>query len=112
VNPVIVSGRYTQMKRHNPIVPLRLERFAWMVAVVVVLRFAAWDLHHVFDLHAADEPCEICLVVERGGDGPVAVAARILLPHTSPAPRAAFSAPHRATPAPCPLPRGPPTLLG
>lgn len=112
MNRVIVAGRYTQMKQHNPIVPLRLERFAWMVAVVIVLRFAAWDLHHVFDLHAADGPCEICLVVERGGDGPVAVAERILPPHTSPAPRAAFSAPHLATPDPCPLPRGPPSLLG
>lgn len=100
------------MKQHNPTTPLRLERFAWMVALVVVLRFAAWDLHHVFDLHTADEPCEICLVVERGGDGPVAAADKTLLPHASPAPRAAFSDPRRASLAPCPLPRGPPALLG
>ena len=92
--------------------PLRLERFAWMVALVVVLRFTAWDLHHVFDLHAADEPCEVCLVVERGGDGPVAATDKPPLPHISPAPRSGFANPHRATPAPCPLPRGPPTLLG
>jgi hypothetical protein len=100
------------MKQHNPTVPLRLERFAWMVALVVVLRFAAWDLHHVFDLHAADDPCEICLVIERGGDVPVAAADRTLLPHDALAPPVGVSSLRLATPAPCPLPRGPPSLLG
>jgi len=100
------------MKQHNPTVPLRLERFAWMVALVVVLRFAAWDLHHVFDLHAADDPCEICLVMERGGDGPVAAAEKVLLPHDALAPPVGVTALHLAAPAPCPPPRGPPALLG
>jgi hypothetical protein len=100
------------MKQHNLTVPLRLERFAWIVALVVVLRFAAWDLHHVFDLHAADDPCEICLVIERGGDVPVAAADRILLPHDALAPPVGVAALLLATPAPCPPPRGPPSLLG
>jgi hypothetical protein len=98
------------MKQHTPARPLRLERFAWMVALVVVLRIAAWDLHFVFDLHQPAEHCEICLVMERGGDGMTAAAGQAVPPPASPAAQAAFANPCRTTTLPCPLPRGPPSF--
>lgn len=91
--------------------PSRLERFAWMVALVVVLRVVGWDLHHILEVHPAAEHCEICLVAERGGDG-IAVATgpdRLPLPATEC--RTEISPHHYASPAPCPLPRGPPVSL-
>jgi hypothetical protein len=91
--------------------PIRLERFAWMVALVVVLRVVGWDLHHILEVHPAAEHCEICLVAERGGDGVVAATGPDRLPSPGTECRTEFSAPHCASPAPCPLPRGPPVSL-
>jgi hypothetical protein len=92
--------------------PFRLERFAWMVALVVVLRVVGWDLHHVLDVHPAAEHCDICLVAERGDDGVVVSAGPGLPPPPATECRAEISPPRHASPAPCPLPRGPPVFLG
>ena len=89
----------------------RLERFAWMVALVVVLRFVAVELHHVSDSHAPGEYCDTCLVVERGGLG---VAGDIAFPGpalVAPAPDSLPPPLLVACSPPCPLPRGPPSLL-
>jgi hypothetical protein len=92
---------------------IRLERYAWMVALVVVLRLAAWDLHHALDLHdyEADAQCDVCMVVERGS-APLA-AGSLNAPHplAEPAPGGRLPADLRATPAPNPPPRGPPSIL-
>ena len=98
-------------QRHTPS-PHRLTHFALMVALVVVLRFVAWDLHHAANLHETDEPCEICLVFERGGDGVAATAATLLPPAPAPAMRAGIAEPYRAARAPCPPARGPPSFPG
>lgn len=88
----------------------RLQRFAWMLALVVVLRFAAWELHHAFDVHAADEHCEICAVVERSGAAPAAQHAQAAVPvpgtRLLPPAETLLTAPYAASP----LPRGPPRL--
>lgn len=86
-----------------------LRRFAWMVALVVVLRVVAWELHQVFDHHELDQKCEICLVAERGGDGLLPIAGPLAQATTE-----ALPAPWRAdlpvlARTPCPLPRGPPS---
>jgi len=98
------------MFRQAPMSPLRLQRFALAVALVVLLRVVAWDLHHVLDIHAdTGERCQACLVMERGGDGPAptaAVAPQCPAGH-APAPLAGGHLP--AVPAPGPLPRGPPS---
>jgi hypothetical protein len=93
---------------------IRLERYAWTVALLVVLRLAAWDLHHALDLHdyEANAQCDVCMVVERGSE-PLAAGSSI----TSPPPVESFPggrlpADLRATPAPNPPPRGPPSFLG
>lgn len=83
-----------------------------MVALVVVLRFIAWDLHHALNFHETSEPCEICLVFERGGDGVAATAATVSPAGPPPAIRPGIPEPCRATRAPCPPPRGPPSFLG
>jgi hypothetical protein len=83
-----------------------------MVALVVVLRFVAWDLHHAADLHQADTPCEICAVFERGVDGVAATAAAVspsVPPHAL---RAGLPATCQAARAPCPPARGPPSFPG
>lgn len=92
----------------RPIGP-SLQRFALMVALVIVLRVVAWDLHQVVDHHELDQPCEICLVADRAGDGVPPVAS-----HVGPATGAALPTPwqanlHVLSPPPCPLPRGPPS---
>lgn len=88
----------------------RLERFAWMVALVIVLRFVAVELHHVGDYHVPGEYCATCLVIERGGHG---VVGDIHLPLSAPATSAPVSEPTQcrlvAFPS-CPLPRGPPSF--
>lgn len=92
---------------------LRLERFAVLVALVVVLRLLAWDLHHALDFHAdAGERCEVCMVMERGGDGVAAAPPRLLPPAQRPAPSEFRSGPDFGVHAPCPPARGPPSLLG
>jgi len=89
----------------------RLERFAWMVALVVVLRFVAVELHHASDYHAPGEYCDTCLVVERGGLG-VAGAVEFAAPAVAaPAPDTVVPALPVAGFPPCPLPRGPPSFL-
>jgi hypothetical protein len=98
------------MNRQISPTPLRLQRFAWMVALVVLLRVAAWDLHHVLDFHAdTGERCQACLVMERGGDG-VAPSAGAALDHPcgqAPLPMLVGLVP--TAPAPGPWPRGPPS---
>lgn len=83
-----------------------------MVALVVVLRVVAWDLHLGFDLHDPDEQCQVCLVLERGGDGVIAATGKGLAKITHTRLRLEQEEPHYASFAPCPLPRGPPALLG
>lgn len=91
---------------------LHLARFAWLVALVVVLRVLTWDLHHVLDQHPdADERCQVCLVMERGGDGVTPAAAKSLPGSCAPAPAERAADATHATPLPCPLPRGPPSSL-
>jgi hypothetical protein len=88
--------------------PHHLTRLAWIGALVLVLRFAGAELHHVLDVHAPGESCEACLVLERGGNAlpPPGLAA--------PAPPRVSAgdsfAPVRlaATLLLAPLPRGPP----
>jgi hypothetical protein len=98
------------MKRHHTPHPRRLTHFALMVALVVVLRFVAWDLHHATDLHETDTPCEICAVFERGGDGVAATATTVSPPAPAPALEAGIPGPCRAARAPCPPARGPPSF--
>jgi len=81
-----------------------------MVALVVVLRFVAWDLHHAANLHDTDTPCEICAVFERGADGAAPTAATGSPPVPPDAMRAGLPAPCRAAYAPCPPARGPPSF--
>lgn len=98
------------MKRQPAFLPTGLQRFAWMVALVVVLRVIAWDLHQALDLHAeSDQRCPVCLVMERGSDGvlPVAVAAVVSPCWPAPPPMAAGLVP--VATAPGPLSRGPPS---
>jgi hypothetical protein len=82
-----------------------------MVALVVVLRLLAWDLHHALDSHAdSGEHCEICVLMERGGDGVVAVAGKLLPPAHPKSASECGSDPDFAVHAPCPPARGPPSL--
>lgn len=86
----------------------RLRNFAWMLALVVLLRMAAWEIHHAFDAHAVDEHCEICAVVERSGDTPAMANGQPAAPLSSDrllAPPGIIAAPAFAA---SPLPRGPP----
>jgi hypothetical protein len=99
------------MKQQQPAQPARLERYALAVAVLVVLRLFAWELHLGLDVHAgAEERCTVCLVMERGGDAITPAAGK--LPASAPAamPCATQSLHVRGERAPCPLPRGPPSL--
>lgn len=86
-----------------------IKRLAFLAMLVLVLRFVAVDWHQAAAHHAADEPCEVCLVVERGGTGLAAVlpAAPNLAP--LPAPPVPATCVAAAGPAPAPLPRGPPS---
>lgn len=98
------------MNQRTAILPTCLQRFALVVALVVVLRVVAWDLHHALDLHAeSDLRCQVCLVMERGADGVLPVAVATVAPPFGPAPlpRAVGLLP--VAPAPGPLPRGPPS---
>jgi hypothetical protein len=92
---------------------IRLTRYAWMAAFVVLLRLAAWDLHHALDLHDWDAKtqCDVCMVVERGGE-PV-VSSSVTTPETSLwfAPLGRLPAELRATIAPRPPSRGPPSFF-
>lgn len=98
------------MNRQTSIFPLRLQRFAWMVALVVVLRVFAWDLHHAFDLHAeVGETCQVCLVMERGGDGVTPTTCEPGVAPCGQAPRHQAAGPILVATLPCPLPRGPPS---
>ncbi len=98
------------MKQQTAFLPTCLQRFAWMVALVVVLRVVAWDLHHALDLHAESDPrCQVCLVMERGGDGVLTVAVVAVASPCGPAPLPMVSAFVPVAPAPGPLPRGPPS---
>lgn len=98
------------MNRQHSISPLRLRRFAWMVALVVVLRVLAWDLHHALDFHVeSGERCMACLVMERGGDGVTLVAGTVLDHPCGHAPLPVVAGLVSAAPTPGPLPRGPPS---
>lgn len=99
------------MKRLATTRSRRLERFAWMVALVVVLRFVAVELHHVSDHHAPGEYCDTCLVVERGGLGVTGETGLAGPPRVAPAPDAVVTSLPVPAFLPCPLPRGPPSLL-
>lgn len=90
--------------------PHRLKRLAWLGALVLVLRFAGTELHHVYDVHEPGESCAYCLVLERGGQAlPAADVFLRSLP--APAGRLAEPAPVAVpAPRPAPLPRGPPLL--
>lgn len=98
--------------QQTSITDLHLARFGWLVALVVVLRVLTWDLHHALDQHPdADERCQVCLVMERGGDGVTPAAAETLPGPCAPAPAQFAADAVHATPLPCPLPRGPPASL-
>ena len=100
------------MNPSNPATSRTIQRFAWMVALLVVLRFAAADLHQVLEHpHGPDEHCEICLVFERAGDGVTSVAAKSSLSPGWPAPQAGILASLPSRFAPCPPARGPPSSL-
>jgi hypothetical protein len=107
----ILGGRHTDMKQETHKI-FGLKRLAWIAAALVVLRIATWDLHHLLDQHdyQANVYCDVCLVVERSGDG-------VATDHGH-APTASVDAECRHAPAallqaaipPSPLPRGPPSL--
>lgn len=101
------------MHRPKTKADLRLTRFAWMAALVVVLRFVAWDLHHALDAHdtQVEEACELCLVFERGGDCGNANAAPGRPPAAPAGPGHESPSSGHALLAPCPPPRGPPVRL-
>ena len=83
-----------------------------MVALAVMLRFAAAEVHHALEHdHHPEEQCEICLVVERGGSGlPLAGGHSALAPDWPVPPLPASD--HAGTSSrPCPPARGPPALL-
>lgn len=101
------------MQRPKTKADLRLMRFAWMAALVVVLRVVAWDLHHALDAHdlQAEETCQLCLVFERGGDCGIADGAAGLPPAALATPGHESPSSGHAALAPCPPPRGPPAFL-
>ncbi len=99
------------MKHPTSTIGPRLKRFAWMVALLVVLRFVAVDLHLALEHHEAGQDCEICLVAERAGDGVPAAAAKLPQAPGCAAPRSWRVATPAVASHPCPLPRGPPSLL-
>lgn len=91
---------------------LALQRFAWMVALVVVLRVAAWELHNFLDFHAdSTERCQACLVMERSGDSPLPAAGEMPAAPLGEAPQNLAVLAVLAAAAPCPLPRGPPSTF-
>ena len=97
------------MKQHTGTTARRLEHFAWLAAVLVVLQFVSWDLHRALDQHAeTDHACQVCLVMERGGDAPPAAAGHGLLPEFRLAPGRGVPTFVVSTLARHPLPRGPP----
>jgi len=98
------------MQTHENRIDPRLMRFAWMVTLVVVLRFVAWDLHHALDAHdhLVEETCELCMAFERGGDTSVAGAGNAAPPTVRMAAGHQPAASCHAAIAPCPPPRGPP----
>ena len=100
------------MNPSNPATSRKIERFAWMVALLVVLRFAAADLHEALEHpHGPDEHCEICLVFERAGDGVTSVAGKDAVAPAWPVPEAGTIASLPARFAPCPPARAPPSSL-
>jgi hypothetical protein len=97
------------MKLRNPLRRIRIERLALLAALLVVVRVLGWELHQLTAPHVPGETCEVCLVGERGGDAiPAAATGTPALPQAA-APFAAFSRLPRATVAPCPPARGPPS---
>lgn len=99
------------MNQESAILPFDLKRLALLAALLLVLRFLALDLHHVVADHQVGEPCELCLVLERGGNA-VAQAAVPFTPQV-----VIISGAILASPAPVlaaawlPPPRGPPASL-
>jgi hypothetical protein len=100
------------MNSHTAPSLVRLERFAWMVALLVLFRVLAWDLHHALDQHVEDGRCEICLVMERAGDAPAAAHGQADTPLRSAAPCDPCGTYLPEASPRCPLPRGPPALTG
>jgi hypothetical protein len=99
------------MKRHRSPQATRLARYALAVAVLVVLRLFAWDLHLALDAHAeTGEGCAVCLVMERGGDAVAPAAGKSLVSAPAAVPCGTPSLLLPGERAPCPLPRGPPSL--
>lgn len=99
------------MKQQQPAQPPRLARYALAVAVLVVLRLFAWDLHLALDAHAeTDERCAVCLVMERGGDAVAPAAGKSLVSAPASAPDGTRSFYLPGERALGPLPRGPPSL--
>jgi hypothetical protein len=99
------------MKQASAILPFDMKRLALLAALLLVLRFMALDLHHAVADHQVDEPCELCLVVERGGNAVAQVTTP--LPPRLVIVTAAFPAllpPALAAPW-LPPPRGPPASL-
>ncbi|MFU8896199.1 MAG: hypothetical protein ACNA8J_07405 [Gammaproteobacteria bacterium] len=97
------------MKKQTSTKARRLEHFAWLAAVLVVLQFISWDLHQALEQHAeTDHSCQVCLVMERGGDAPPAVAGHGLLPEFRLAPGQGAPSFVFWSYARHPLPRGPP----
>lgn len=99
------------MNQASTLLPFNLKRLALLGALLLVLRFFALDLHHAVVHHPVDEPCELCLVVERGGNAlaeavvpfppqPLIITAAVLVP---PPPGGAVAL--------RPPPRGPPASL-
>lgn len=87
-----------------------LARLAWIGALVLVLRLAGAELHHVLEAHDPGEACEACLVLERGGHALPSTAAAVALPPPANTAAARAPAPPVAALILAPLPRGPPLL--
>lgn len=86
-----------------------IKRLAFLAMLVLVLRFVAVEWHQAAAHHAADEPCEFCLVVERSGTGMAPLVAATLQLVPSPAPQIPAARPIAAGPRLAPPPRGPPS---
>jgi hypothetical protein len=99
------------MKHHN-YKTAGLKRLAWMAVLIVVLRIAAWDLHHVLDQHdyQSNAYCDVCLVAERGGDAIAVDHGHGLLPAVHAQACSFLPGSLRAAMPPAPLPRGPPSF--
>jgi hypothetical protein len=99
------------MNHASALLPFDMKRLALLAALLLVLRFLAIDLHHAVADHQVDEPCELCLVIERGGNAVAHAATPLVTQPDVIAGAFLASSPPVLAVALRPPPRGPPASL-